>query len=150
MTELRILKTAVLAPMPHAMISTATRVNPGARRSCRNAYRASCTSRSTGVQPHASCVCSLIRVVLPKRTQCGMARLFWCQAAFTLLFFFKLQIRAQFAFQVLIPFFDVPPSHLRPPRRPATSRAQQLRSSASTGILQQRAASYPSRSSGNT
>src|SRR6185437_2160567 len=52
--------------MPRASVVTATMLNPGDLRNCRNAKRMSCQSRSTGAQPHASCVCSLMSTAFPK------------------------------------------------------------------------------------
>src|SRR5579863_918450 len=58
-------KMDVVAPMPSASVNTVVAAKPGFLLSWRNAYRMSCRRRSKPAQPHASCICSRINVVLP-------------------------------------------------------------------------------------
>src|ERR1700738_548798 len=86
---------------------------------------------------------------IAKGAQGCVASLFSRNTTFPLLFFFQFQVGTQLPLQVCISLPDLPPFHVSSPRRLATSRAPQLRPSASTAILRPAAASYLYQSSGS-
>src|SRR5439155_10416623 len=73
---------------------------------------------------------------IAKGAQGSVASLFFRNTSFPLLLFLQFQVGAQLSLQVCISLPDLPPFHVSSPRRRrATSRALQLRPSASTAIL---------------
>jgi hypothetical protein len=99
MSVLTTLKTAMLAPMANARMSTATVVNPGSRPSVRRVYFRSCRRMSRLIRLRASRCCSLACCMPPNSKHCLALSLVWSHAARDVLVDCEVDVSGQLGFE---------------------------------------------------